>query len=130
MLWRDVGLACILHLQQGRRCEAILTVSNLNDSGAGSLRDAIDQANATVGVEDTVEFAGFLAGHAIRLASTLAVSDALKIDGDIDNDGAAGTSSSPATPTTTTGRSQTRASAMASAIRSSTMSRFSHRRPT
>ena len=36
---------------------ATLTVTNTSDSGAGSLRDAIDQSNSTVGITDTIAFA-------------------------------------------------------------------------
>jgi predicted outer membrane repeat protein len=68
---------------------ATFTVANTNDSGAGSLRDAIDQANASVGNADTIEFAAGLSGQTIRLASTLGVNDQLTINGDIDGDGKA-----------------------------------------
>jgi hypothetical protein len=46
---------------------AILTVSNTNDSGAGSLRAAIATANQTSG--DTIAFAPNLAGQTITLTS-------------------------------------------------------------
>lgn len=48
---------------------ALFTVLNLSDTGAGSLRDAITQANAVVGV-DTIQFQPGLAGT-ISLASPL-----------------------------------------------------------
>ena len=35
---------------------ATYTVTNTNDSGVGSLRDALDQSNSTVGVTDTIAF--------------------------------------------------------------------------
>jgi fibronectin-binding autotransporter adhesin len=58
---------------------AIFTVTNLNDNGAGSLREAIGLANATVGDADTIQFA---VNGTIRLTTgTLDVTDALTIDG-------------------------------------------------
>jgi hypothetical protein len=58
------------------------TVTNVNDSGAGSLRQAILDANGSAGA-DTIEFA--IAGggvHTIALASSLpAITDAVTIDG-------------------------------------------------
>lgn len=61
------------------------TVTNLNDSGAGSLRDAIAQANAHFGA-DTITFAAGLTGGTITLASTLLVTEYVTINGDIDGD--------------------------------------------
>src|SRR5262245_24322462 len=61
---------------------ATFTVTTTADSGAGSLRDAIAQANAAPGA-DTIAFniAG-AGGHTIVLASALpAVTDVLTIDG-------------------------------------------------
>jgi predicted outer membrane repeat protein len=58
---------------------ATFTVTNLNDSGAGSLRDAIAQANAAAGA-DTVEFQANLAGT-IPLASEIVVTDTLSLAG-------------------------------------------------
>lgn len=64
---------------------ATYVVTNLNDSGAGSLRDAIAQANAHFGA-DTITFAAGLTGGTITLTSTLQVTDAVTINGDINGD--------------------------------------------
>jgi len=58
---------------------ATFTVTNLNDAGAGSLRDAIGQANAAAGA-DTVQFQPGLAGM-IPLASEIAITDTLHVAG-------------------------------------------------
>src|SRR5215813_9139739 len=58
---------------------ATFTVTNLNDAGAGSLRDAIGQANAAAGA-DTVRFQAGLAGM-IPLASEIAITDTLSLAG-------------------------------------------------
>ncbi len=62
---------------------AAITVTTAADSGAGSLRDAITQSNASVGVLDTIEFAIPGSGvHTIAIASDLdIVSDPVVIDG-------------------------------------------------
>ena len=60
------------------------TVYNLNDNGAGSLRDAIDQANADTDA-DTIVFESGLTG-AITLAAQLVLSSDITIDGDTDGD--------------------------------------------
>jgi hypothetical protein len=60
------------------------TVINTNDSGEGSLRQAILDANASSGVADTIDFAPSVSGQTITLASQLpAVTDSagLTIDG-------------------------------------------------
>jgi hypothetical protein len=49
---------------------ATFAVTNTNDAGAGSLRQAIVDANANAG-EDTIDFAPSLAGQTITLASQL-----------------------------------------------------------
>jgi parallel beta-helix repeat protein len=79
----DTGVAFNVFAQD--HWESILatyTVTNTNDSGAGSLRDAIDQANASVGIDDTIIFN--IAGggvHTIALASDLAfITDTVTID--------------------------------------------------
>jgi predicted outer membrane repeat protein len=55
------------------------TVTNLNDAGAGSLRDAIGQANASAGA-DTVQFQAGLTGM-IPLASEIAITDTVHVAG-------------------------------------------------
>jgi hypothetical protein len=61
---------------------APFSVTNTADSGAGSLRQAISDANASAG-EDTINFAPSLSGQTITLGSQLAVADSagLTIDG-------------------------------------------------
>ncbi len=56
---------------------ATITVMNLSDSGAGSLRDAV--ANAASG--DTIIFAGSLAGQMITLSDAITINKNLTIDG-------------------------------------------------
>lgn len=68
---------------------ATYTVINTNDSGVGSLRDALDQSNSTVGVKDTIAFSitgsgctGTPTVCTIKPASNLpAVTDPVIIDG-------------------------------------------------
>ena len=55
-------------------------VTNLDDSGAGSLRDAIEQANANPGL-DTIDFDSALNGGTITLATQLTVTDDLIVQG-------------------------------------------------
>lgn len=59
---------------------ATFTVTNLNDAGAGSLRDAIDDANLSAG-EDTIDFGPSVLGT-ITLASDLpSISEGVTISG-------------------------------------------------
>ncbi|MBL7961407.1 fibronectin type III domain-containing protein, partial [bacterium] len=65
-----------------------LLVTNTNDAGPGSLRDAINYSNAHAG-PDTVRFDNTLIGQTINLFSSLVISgDSLIIDGDINADNA------------------------------------------
>ena len=57
--------------------QSSITVTNSNDSGAGSLRQAI----ADICPGGTIKFASSLSGKTIMLASTLAINKDLKIDG-------------------------------------------------
>ncbi|WP_299404879.1 hypothetical protein [Acaryochloris sp. IP29b_bin.148] len=60
---------------------SIFTVSNTNDNGSGSLRQAIEEANATPGA-DQIEFDPLLKGQEITLTSgELDISDDLDISG-------------------------------------------------
>ena len=64
---------------------ATITVQNLNDSGGGSLRDAL--ASAQNG--DIVTFKDTLSGSTVGLDTLLEVSKSITLDGDLDNDGTA-----------------------------------------
>ncbi|MEM9274746.1 MAG: carbohydrate-binding protein [Cyanobacteria bacterium P01_F01_bin.143] len=60
---------------------ATFTVNNTNDSGLGSLRQAIADANAAIGL-DTIEFNNNLSGQEITLTSgELQITDDLTING-------------------------------------------------
>jgi MYXO-CTERM domain-containing protein len=59
---------------------ATFTVTNLNDSGAGSLRDAISQANGAAGA-DTVTFQAGLTGTITLTSGQLYISDSVDIQG-------------------------------------------------
>ncbi|MFQ5526155.1 MAG: PA14 domain-containing protein [Thermoanaerobaculia bacterium] len=65
----------------------VLTVTNVSDGGPGSLRDAVDQANAD-GVTTIIDLDPGLAGGTIQLLSELpALTDSeTTIDGDLDDD--------------------------------------------
>ncbi len=58
---------------------ATFTVSNLDDAGAGSLREAIEDANLT-GASDTVVFQSGLSGT-ITLASEIPIDEPVEIQG-------------------------------------------------
>lgn len=60
---------------------ATFTVTNLNDSGPGSLRDALAGANSNFRVPDTIQFDSSLAGGTIAINSALHIGDATTIQG-------------------------------------------------
>ncbi|WP_242487456.1 MULTISPECIES: Ig-like domain-containing protein [unclassified Pseudomonas] len=64
---------------------ATITVQNLNDSGGGSLRDAL--ASAQNG--DIVTFKDTLSGSSVALNTRLEVTKNITLDGDLDNNGTA-----------------------------------------
>ncbi len=59
---------------------ATFTVSNTGDAGAGSLRDAIDQANRSAGA-DTISFGGSVSGTVTLSSGAIDIFDALTISG-------------------------------------------------
>ena len=65
---------------------AIFAVTNTNDSGPGSLRQAIEDSNAAGG-DNTIEFDASLIGQTITLLTALPLSTSAVIDGDINDDG-------------------------------------------
>src|SRR5437588_12562628 len=66
---------------EDRATPATFTVLNATDAGAGSLRQAITDANAAAGA-DTIVFAPALLGKTIALAAALpAVTDTLTLTG-------------------------------------------------
>jgi hypothetical protein len=67
----------IVQGQVGVAQAATISVNNTNDSGTGSLRDAI----ASTSSGDTITFDPSLYGHTISLASTLTLSTNITIDG-------------------------------------------------
>lgn len=79
--WRRLSLvgAFVLGASATEAHAATYTVSNLNDSGAGSLRQAIQKANAKFDA-DTIVFASNVRGT-IALASELTLSEGVTITG-------------------------------------------------
>jgi parallel beta-helix repeat protein len=65
---------------------ATYTVTNAHDSGAGSLRQAILDANASAGA-DVITFAGAMTGKTIKPTAVLpALTESTTIDGDLNDD--------------------------------------------
>lgn len=65
---------------EGRSLLSTYSVTNLNDSGAGSLRQAITDSNAAAGA-DVVNFQAGLTGTLTLTSGQLSISDSLKING-------------------------------------------------
>jgi len=82
-------------LEERTLLSATLTVTNTNDSGAGSLRAAIAAANQTSG--DTIQFASNLAGETITLTSgELLINSSMTIQGlTTISSGSSGTNGAP-----------------------------------
>ncbi len=76
------GQSATVVLLPGATGNVTLIVTNTNDSGAGSLRDAIARADDGA----TITFAAGLSGKTIYLQSTLELKHGVTIDGDINND--------------------------------------------
>jgi hypothetical protein len=65
---------------EGRTMMAVFTVSNLNDTGAGSLRQAISDANGAEGA-DVIEFADGVSGTITLGGTELSITESLTING-------------------------------------------------
>ena len=75
-----LSAAIVLIASAAPALAATYTVTNLNDSGAGSLRDAINLANASVGVADTINLNTVPATGTINLLTALpAITDTVAI---------------------------------------------------
>jgi hypothetical protein len=70
-----------LEALEARDVPAVLTVTNLNDSGPGSLRDAIAAANADPSAADTIVFAPGLTGTITLTSGQLTVTGPVTITG-------------------------------------------------
>jgi hypothetical protein len=81
--FRSPAFAVVVFALASALCAATYTVTNTNDSGAGSLRQAITNANGTPGVADTIEFNISGSGvHTIVLATPLPdITDDVEIHG-------------------------------------------------
>lgn len=77
---RRAALLERVELLEDRTLLSTFTVTNLADSGAGSLRDAIDQANGHAGA-DVVRFQAGLSGTVTLTSGQLEISDDLTLDG-------------------------------------------------
>ncbi len=74
---RPVGAHCDIGAYEGSIASLAITVLNNNDSGAGSLRQAITD----IAADGTITFDSSLSGQTIRLASRLTLSKNVTIDG-------------------------------------------------
>lgn len=79
-LARAAGSAPLFEAMEDRRLLATFTVTNLNNSGAGSLRDAVASANAAPGA-DVINFQAGVIGTITLTTGQLTVADDLAING-------------------------------------------------
>jgi predicted outer membrane repeat protein len=84
--WRHLVALCVVAVTAAMVAAApaqaaTYTVMNTNDSGPDSLRQAILDANAAVGVPDTIVFAAGLSGTITLTSGQLSVTDDLTING-------------------------------------------------
>lgn len=77
---RPPSIVPALEALEERALLSTYTVVNLDDAGAGSLRQAVEEANANIGA-DAIEFAGGLKGTIGLSSGELAITDDLTIDG-------------------------------------------------
>ncbi len=77
---RPAPNAHLLDPMEPRTLMAVFTVANLNDAGAGSLRQAISDANNAAGA-DVIDFQAGLTGAITLSSGELVVSDSLAING-------------------------------------------------
>ncbi len=75
-----VSRKAVVESLEDRTLLTVFTVVNTDDSGAGSLRDAIEQANANAGA-DSISFDAALAGETIVLSTELQITDDLTVTG-------------------------------------------------
>src|SRR5262249_51194626 len=77
---RPVTARLSFELLEDRTVPSTFTVLNLADSGAGSLRQAVLDANAAPGA-DTIAFAGGLSGTVTLSSGEMSITDAVTIGG-------------------------------------------------
>ena len=75
-----LSMAVLLMTATNKAGAGTFTVTNLNDNGAGSLRQAITDANSNPGL-DTINFQASLAGTILLSSGELFIVDDLQITG-------------------------------------------------
>lgn len=77
---KAIGFFLMLALNLSVAQAATFTVTSLNDSGAGSLRKAVLDANAAPG-NDTIAFQSGLTGTIVLTSGEIAITDRVAING-------------------------------------------------